>query len=1157
MLQNPSIIAAEFRRDEIIRSRKSQITQILRTAPLLREVFAVAAQDPDTACNLRRLLARRSEYSFDKKNEYKSPELGFAATRKFTAIFSAIATTQKGRDLLRAGIAAANATYRDREWSRIRNNSEYHTPEIVIGSGPSSANYRSALQTLNPKLSPLVIDAQGFVGGQFSSIIDPIFRLNSRSRPLGTITRENLPGTESPLNTLGPYCPIQESDLTSNIYGDQTNIGLAIELNHLLAGGVLSSTALVRWNRIESKDGRPLYVVELRRTDTGETARITTNRITFARGLGTPNIGLDLRDKETAQIVAEEREKAAKGEFSRYRVFPQFLGDLADRSSPFPLQDISTTAVLGAGDGGNVAVEALLGFGPTVGISPIELDRVKKVLWFGQKIRTKEEFEKCERARYVLLGLEFPRESNPNAEHRIFPISGKGTKLRRAEDGKLFILGPEGLQECDLVIDCSGYDLSPVEEYFDPSLGVMEGKISITPVKEVDLLTTAETIIRAGNAKGFKEFNKCEVLGNAMVLKTDYFYSIEGDQYRTALEFLNLSLACESVDLSSKPVTPEKIIEIGEVTRLPSESLRLLGKYSIDIFSKNAVALSIPLVLLDVYRPGIGCLLIERERTPTTVIFFGDEKVTAYTNGVVKDAKDANLLLERGPAYDGGIGRAVRRLIGDEAEYFLRTVKENSSGQLELPRITLITEKKEILKIPLRVDELRTTAARAQERFQDILSKNQSEIAGEKVEAGQLALLNKIATFTNITDSERSGIVKNIVSRRSDLETFLRSAGTVLRLSFEDLKKIPLSDFVLCCAFDATGSDTPIIFRRKDEVVTFRGVLPLLTAPERDSRPIIRSTIAATVTQYLPFVSRQVLEASAANLVLFLPEVLKPAIKKKLNLAPSPPAVNIPEAKSAIRQKESTPRFKRKDIKGTLNGKVVSLATQLDGEDVNIIGPECGLSISDEEKEKLQINFIAANIVAVFLYSGRITTLAEQRAALDFDRSSGAEQDTTEVDSWDVNSFIRIPPQPAEHTLNVFDQQPPEIRAQMRRLLGDRTVTKTIVTAYLQYAFRDCYPEISDGVSGLTPPLAISLTRQRTADGEELKIHTTYKMANPVFSDPLFCRAVHLLLTTAPFSKNIRSRIDINVPVSRGRFNWSSASSQTTRETLTPQEPIS
>lgn len=487
LLANPSAVAADILRDDLIAIRDRQIRGVLRDKPLIREAFAVIAQHSPV---LRDLLSRRREFYLAPSGEYKSPELGFEATRKFTAAFASLCATKEGRDLLRVAIDACNRRARDEFWNAIKNDPQYSVPELVVGSGPSSVNWRSTMLTLNPNRPSVVIDAQGYAGGQFAAVLDAVFDLNSRARPFGSIVRENLPGTESPLNTLGPYCAVQESDLSGAVYGDQTNIGLAVETNHLLAGGVVCNTALTRWNTFQTEDGKIRFIIELRRTDTGELGRVQADRLVFARGLGAPRCAFRPNDEsqnstkksppalpssKVDQIIDEELAAAQAGRFARYRTFPQFLRDVGDRSNPFPLKDLDTVAVIGAGDSGNVTVEALLGYGPLRSIAPQELDRVKRIDWYGQQSLTKEDFEGCTRNRYAQIANDFPRKSNRNADYRIEPMVYKAMELARADDGKLTVTDQKGkARTYDLVIDCSGFEQQEVADYFDPDLSLGE-----------------------------------------------------------------------------------------------------------------------------------------------------------------------------------------------------------------------------------------------------------------------------------------------------------------------------------------------------------------------------------------------------------------------------------------------------------------------------------------------------------------------------------------------------------------------------------------------------------------------------------------------------------------------------------------------------------
>ena len=477
----PSAIPPELSRDDLVEKRARQIVGVLRDATCLREAFAIAAR---TSPQLRAILTRRKDFYLDANGQPRSGEIGLSASGKFKAMFAGICGTSEGRGLLRIAIDAGNRETRDRFWKSASSKRPLFEPCVVVGAGPSSVVYRSAVATLCPGQAPVVIDRRGHSGGQFAEVLNPVFGLNSRARPMrGDDPRGNLPGVDGELNSLGPYAVVQQSDLTGSAFGDQSSIGLAVEINHTLAGGVVTHTMLNRWAAVTTEAGEQHIILELQRSDTGDKAIVQTGRLVSARGFQRPRCAFEARPGEdapaigaavatrTQEILAQERDKANSGERSQYRLFPRFMADMGDRSDPFPLQGINTVAVLGAGDSGCVTVQALLGYGPSTTRAPLTLDRVLRVDWYGQESLTKEEYARDKSVPYQLLAGEFPRKSEPTRPFRVQPFKDKAVGLDRDEQGRLYVVDPAGKRgPYDLVVDCSGFVQTPLEQLYDPAL---------------------------------------------------------------------------------------------------------------------------------------------------------------------------------------------------------------------------------------------------------------------------------------------------------------------------------------------------------------------------------------------------------------------------------------------------------------------------------------------------------------------------------------------------------------------------------------------------------------------------------------------------------------------------------------------------------------
>jgi hypothetical protein len=266
-------------------------------------------------------------------------------------------------------------------------------PEIVVGGGLHAAIYCAVRAKMGyPK--PLVIEATDRVGGALATSRSATFYLNSRNRPGGL----GIPGRAESLNVL-PGAVVQPADLSGDEY--QPNSALAFSIRATL---MMTAKVLVG-RRVTACDSSSVTL------DGGDV--IKTTRVIRATGLGEPIV-------------------PASCDGVRMQHYEQFVASLDD---PFPLRGLTSVAVVGAGDSGKTAVEALIGQGPAMGWTATSLDYVAKIDWYGvpESCLGAGNWESSNRSRYKGIGRELPR--NGNGAGRINPISRRASAPAVGYDG--------------------------------------------------------------------------------------------------------------------------------------------------------------------------------------------------------------------------------------------------------------------------------------------------------------------------------------------------------------------------------------------------------------------------------------------------------------------------------------------------------------------------------------------------------------------------------------------------------------------------------------------------------------------------------------------------------------------------------------------------
>ncbi len=435
---NPSYKPEIQRSPAQIAAHEAQKTraQRLKDSPAFQVMFSMLRRSPQWQRDVLPVLARKEAF---KTNVATSVE----GHRNFTALFTALALSDKTRDILNHAIDMTIADESTWLKEQLRSGNTY-TPELGIGTdGVHGSIYYAERIALNPNNIGIAVTRNEKIGGQFAQPDDAVFDANSRNRDENT-DFANLPGTPGSLNTLGKGV-MQPSDLSPLSYQTQDTIALAVRINALLSLNrkTMTNMNVLRMRQNRDTTQRGSMVAEMEDTKTGEKYEVFTDRVIYAGSVGKEKYGLDEDDPQTKRILKEEQEKYDRGEIPGVMTGQQFAQLQGDKTNPFPLQGFETVIVIASGDSGKATVKRLLGYGPAARKSVMQLDRVRKVIWVGQPSLTKEAFEQRERPKYRDLGLEFPREDDSTTNYRIEPIPAKGTRIRKLDSKYSMQLGDD------------------------------------------------------------------------------------------------------------------------------------------------------------------------------------------------------------------------------------------------------------------------------------------------------------------------------------------------------------------------------------------------------------------------------------------------------------------------------------------------------------------------------------------------------------------------------------------------------------------------------------------------------------------------------------------------------------------------------------------
>lgn len=374
--------------------KKAQIDAVTHGAPtFLRKAAREIRSDNDLNEGMAAMMERAAEF--------KSP---------LAAMLAGIAMVPAARRHLDVAMDTAWAKDAANDYG-IGPNS--NVSEVVIGGGLHAAIYCAVRVALGFP-PPLVVEGCGRVGGSMAYSAGPSFYLNSRNRP-GSLS---IPGErDGSLNVL-PGAVVQPSDLSGGEYQSNDDLAFAIRTTLALNARVIPGRAVTAMTAVSSM--RP-YRVTL-----SDASEIFAHRVVVAAGLGGPVRMAPWSDRVLS-----------------------FADLMARMDQPFPLRGLGRVAVIGAGDSGKTAIEALHGQGPRPHMSVAGLDWIDRTDWYGCGPLTCESWESQNRSRYKPIGRLLPRENGQEA--RVQPM-GKAKNVSEGYDSVYVNEKPY-----DHVVQCLGF----------------------------------------------------------------------------------------------------------------------------------------------------------------------------------------------------------------------------------------------------------------------------------------------------------------------------------------------------------------------------------------------------------------------------------------------------------------------------------------------------------------------------------------------------------------------------------------------------------------------------------------------------------------------------------------------------------------------------
>lgn len=415
-------------------------------SPHFREVFEKIRQNPVTHSRIK-AFAKIKERLLDgtrKKGEHH---------RNLTPMLAAIMSdAETGRSFMRA----VDATVREESDAlKAEALSGPIKADIVIaGYGLHGTIAAATLRSELPDARIIIVDANDRPGGQFRSYGErPVLSINSRAHRRQDNRLKSLPGQNGNLNPFGPQAPMQATDLSTETYTTNLDLGNTAAVN-----GILSAEGMVGVELIDRTDAEDGETITVRDKNTGQEIIIDAEFFIGAAGAG---------------------ERAEKEKSNKILSYEDFLSIFGDETNPFPMDQFigKTIAVKGGGDSGRTVNEILARLAPkeAYGSSLVQLGGPERVYWYGTDFTNREEYCKTNRGRYGQLSsfIYDPNEPQYSNRFQIIPTKAKIEDTFDSSIGdQVCVIGTDiDLQYVDYVIDAGPLRSDFVDEFSNELAG--------------------------------------------------------------------------------------------------------------------------------------------------------------------------------------------------------------------------------------------------------------------------------------------------------------------------------------------------------------------------------------------------------------------------------------------------------------------------------------------------------------------------------------------------------------------------------------------------------------------------------------------------------------------------------------------------------------
>ncbi len=302
--------------------------------------------------------------------------------------------------------------------------------ELGIGTGGAMANYQTTRFMVAPKLMGVLSEKRGKYGGEFYLSPNPLWDLNSETRPL-SLNARNSPGGGGTLNTVGPFAVVQQADVTRKGYGTQETLGkpiranIATSISAIVNSDIINvfvnndSAAAILPSYIRDNYPADTLIAEIRDPKTMQCYFAPAARIVSGAGLLTPREGLDMSDVDTARIILDESGKVAKGIDARIYNLDSFMEWCGDPAKEMSLEGIKEIIQLGGGDSHRIVTAYASGHGGESSKSTMQQVPIPEMTVYGAKYLDREEFLKKvgpdstgARPLYHKIAIELPGRIN-------------------------------------------------------------------------------------------------------------------------------------------------------------------------------------------------------------------------------------------------------------------------------------------------------------------------------------------------------------------------------------------------------------------------------------------------------------------------------------------------------------------------------------------------------------------------------------------------------------------------------------------------------------------------------------------------------------------------------------------------------------------------